>query len=158
MCTHMHMYSWTWSRPQHKDKCFKECFICQSLAATPVILATQKTEIKRIMVQSQPRQRRDHILKTPNTKKGWCNGSSSRASFQQAWGPELKTLVLPKKKKKTVRRRRMAHSPSLRAIVTPIGSKATPTTTTTPRIYEELDKDQGDPWSQQLLETRLPSY
>jgi hypothetical protein len=43
---------------------------CQWL--TPVILATQKAEIRRITVQSQPRHSwRDPISKTPNTKKDW---------------------------------------------------------------------------------------
>jgi hypothetical protein len=40
---------------------------------TPVILATQEAEIRRIVVQSQPRKivLRDPILKKPITKKGW---------------------------------------------------------------------------------------
>jgi hypothetical protein len=40
---------------------------------SPVILASQEVEIRRIVVQSQPRANslRDPILKKPNTKKGW---------------------------------------------------------------------------------------
>jgi hypothetical protein len=43
---------------------------------TLVILATQKAEIGRIEVQSQPRQivLKDSISKKPFTKKGWWNG------------------------------------------------------------------------------------
>jgi hypothetical protein len=46
----------------------------------PVILATQKAEIRRIEVQSQPEQivLRDPILKKPFTKKGWWSGSRYR--------------------------------------------------------------------------------
>jgi hypothetical protein len=44
---------------------------------TPVILATQETEIRRIMVQSQPWQIVHKTLsrKKPFTKKGWWSGS-----------------------------------------------------------------------------------
>jgi hypothetical protein len=57
---------------------------------TPVILDTQdyrdqedcslKREIRRIMVQSQPRQNswRDPISKEPITKKGWWSGFMCR--------------------------------------------------------------------------------
>jgi hypothetical protein len=47
---------------------------------TPVILATQEAEVRRITVQSQPRQTvlRDPILKKPFTKKGWWSGSQCR--------------------------------------------------------------------------------
>jgi hypothetical protein len=40
---------------------------------TPAILATQEAEIRRVTVQSQPRQivLRNPILKKPFTKKGW---------------------------------------------------------------------------------------
>jgi hypothetical protein len=59
----------------------------------PVILATQETEIRKIMVQSQPRQivPGDRILKKPITKKGWWSGSSSS-------GPKFKPQYCKKKK------------------------------------------------------------
>jgi hypothetical protein len=40
---------------------------------TPIILATQEAEIRRLMVQSQPQENslQDPISKIPNTKKGW---------------------------------------------------------------------------------------
>jgi hypothetical protein len=43
----------------------------------PAILATQEAKIRRIAVQSQPRQivLRDPISKNPITKKGWWSGS-----------------------------------------------------------------------------------
>jgi hypothetical protein len=45
-----------------------------------VILATQKAEIRRIAVQSQPRQiiRETLSQKIPNTQKGWWSGSRCR--------------------------------------------------------------------------------
>jgi hypothetical protein len=42
---------------------------------TPVIPATQEAEIRRITVQSQPRQ---ILKKKPITKKGWWSGSRCR--------------------------------------------------------------------------------
>jgi hypothetical protein len=49
---------------------------------TPVILATQEAEIRRITIQSQARANssKDPISKILNTSKGWQNGSSGRAS------------------------------------------------------------------------------
>jgi hypothetical protein len=47
----------------------------------PVILATQKAEIRRIMVQSQPRQIVHETLsqkKKPHHKKGWWSGPQCR--------------------------------------------------------------------------------
>jgi hypothetical protein len=48
---------------------------------TPVILATQEAEIRRIEVQSQPGQivLETQQQKVPNNKKGWQSGSSGRA-------------------------------------------------------------------------------
>jgi hypothetical protein len=49
---------------------------------TPIILATWETEIKRIMVWSQPRRNSSKtlpLLKIPNTKNSWWSGSSGRA-------------------------------------------------------------------------------
>jgi hypothetical protein len=56
-------------------------------AFTPIILATQEAEIRRIVVQSQPKANssQDPISKTPNPKKGWHSGSSDRVQ-----GPEFK--------------------------------------------------------------------
>jgi hypothetical protein len=46
---------------------------------TPIILATQDTESRRISVQSQPRQIvRDPISKIPNTKQSWRSWWSGR--------------------------------------------------------------------------------
>jgi hypothetical protein len=46
---------------------------------TPVILATQEVEIRRIEVQSQPRQIVLKILsQKPFTKKGWWHGSRGK--------------------------------------------------------------------------------
>jgi hypothetical protein len=50
----------------------------------PVILATQKAEIRRIEVWSQPRQTvpRDPIFKKPIRKKGWQSSSRWRLRVQ----------------------------------------------------------------------------
>jgi hypothetical protein len=48
---------------------------------TPVILAAQEAEIRKIVVQSQPGQRVQETLsqkKKPFTKKGWWSGSRCR--------------------------------------------------------------------------------
>jgi hypothetical protein len=47
---------------------------------TPVILATQEAEIRRVVVQSQPWQivRETLILKKPITQKSWWSGSRRR--------------------------------------------------------------------------------
>jgi hypothetical protein len=48
-----------------------------TLSLTPVIIATQEAEIRRIAVQSQPPQivLRDPISKNPSQKWGWWSGS-----------------------------------------------------------------------------------
>jgi hypothetical protein len=53
---------------------------------TPVILATQEAEIRRIMVQSQPGEIVCETLsqKNPTQKQGWQSGSSDRVSASQA--------------------------------------------------------------------------
>jgi hypothetical protein len=53
---------------------------------TPIILDTQEAEIKRIKVQSQPRQIVCEILsrKKPITKKSWWSGSRCRLWVQTA--------------------------------------------------------------------------
>jgi hypothetical protein len=57
---------------------------------TPVIPATQDTEIRRIVVQSQPKA---NSSQTPilgwggnknSTKQGWWNGSGGKAPVSQA--------------------------------------------------------------------------
>jgi hypothetical protein len=46
---------------------------------TPVILATQDAEIRRIVARSQPGNSLwNPILKKKITEKGWCSGSSCR--------------------------------------------------------------------------------
>jgi hypothetical protein len=53
----------------------------------PVILATEEAEIRRITVQSQPRQisSQDPVSKIPNTKKA--------GGVSQSAGPEFKALL-----------------------------------------------------------------
>jgi hypothetical protein len=61
----------------------------------PIILAIQEAEIRRIMVQSQPRQIVPETLsisQKPITEKAWWSGSRCR--------PRVQTLVPRKKKKK----------------------------------------------------------
>jgi hypothetical protein len=43
---------------------------------TPIILATQEAEIRKMVVQSQPwaNSSQDPIAKKPLTKKGWWSG------------------------------------------------------------------------------------
>jgi hypothetical protein len=70
----------------------KSCWVwCQWL--TPLIWATQETEIRRIVVQSQSRQIVCKTLsqKHPTQKKGWWSGSRCR--------PSVQIPVLQKKKK-----------------------------------------------------------
>jgi hypothetical protein len=64
----------------------------------PVILATQEAEIWKIVVwnQFQANSLQDPILKIPNTKQGWKNGSGGRTPDYQVWA---QTSVPPKKKK-----------------------------------------------------------
>jgi hypothetical protein len=64
-----------------KKKKKKERQIAGCWWLTPVILATQEAEIRRIAVQSQPKpySMRDPISKRPNTKQDWCGGSSDIA-------------------------------------------------------------------------------
>jgi hypothetical protein len=61
---------------------------------TPIILATQEADIRRIMVQNQPGQRVCENLswKRSSQKKGWWSGSRCR--------PWVQVPVLQKKKKK----------------------------------------------------------
>jgi hypothetical protein len=62
---------------------------------TPVILATQKTEIRRIMVQGQPRKIVFKTLSQKNCsqKKGWWRGYFLPVLFLTS---SLKTLTLSK--------------------------------------------------------------
>jgi hypothetical protein len=54
---------------------------CQWL--TPIILATQEAEIRRILVQSQAGQIvQDPVLKKPITKKVWWNDSRCDLEFK----------------------------------------------------------------------------
>jgi hypothetical protein len=60
---------------------------------TPVILATQEADIRRIVVQSQPRQTVQETL-------SWKNTSQKRAGgMAQGEGPEFKPQYHKKKKK-----------------------------------------------------------
>jgi hypothetical protein len=63
----------------------------------PVILATQEVEIRRIMVQSQPRANssQDSISKKTITKK-----KKKAGRVAQGVGPEFKSQYRKKKKKK----------------------------------------------------------
>jgi hypothetical protein len=65
----------------------------------PVILATQEAEIKRIVIQSQPRQIVREILsqRHPSQKKGWRSSSSSKSACLASMKPWVQTPVLPKK-------------------------------------------------------------
>jgi hypothetical protein len=61
----------------------------------PVILATQETEIRRIVVQRQPRQmvyetlsQKKKTKKTPFTKQGWWSGSRGRPCVQTPIHPK----------------------------------------------------------------------
>jgi hypothetical protein len=58
-----------------------------------ITLAIQETEIRRIMVRSQPQasSSRDPIMKKLTTKKYW---------WSQGKGPEFKPVLQKKKKKK----------------------------------------------------------
>jgi hypothetical protein len=56
---------------------------------TPVILVTQKAEIRRISVQSQPEQivpekNSSQKKKKKSQEKGWWSGSNGRLLAQQA--------------------------------------------------------------------------
>jgi hypothetical protein len=57
--------------------CFKKPNSARCQWLTPVILATQKAEIRRIMVQSQPpgKQLARPYLKNTHHNKGWWSGS-----------------------------------------------------------------------------------
>jgi hypothetical protein len=65
---------------------------------TPVILATQEAEIKRITVQSQPRQivLQDPISKKPFTKKGmveWIKVKALSSSPSTAGGEKMHRII-----------------------------------------------------------------
>jgi hypothetical protein len=60
----------------------------------PVILATQEAEIRRVTVQSQPRQRVHETLSRKPITKNWTGGVA------QGEGPEFKPQYHKKKKKK----------------------------------------------------------
>jgi hypothetical protein len=72
---------------------------------TPVILVTQKAEIRRISVQSQPEQivpekNSSQKKKKKSQEKGWWSGSNGRLLAQQALGSEFKPQCQGEKKKK----------------------------------------------------------
>jgi hypothetical protein len=58
----------------------------------PVILATQEAEIRRVTVQSQPRQRVHETLSRKPITKNWTGGVA------QGEGPEFKPQYHKKKK------------------------------------------------------------
>jgi hypothetical protein len=65
---------------------------------TSVILATQETEIRRIVVESQPGQIICKILsqKTPLPKKGWWSGSRCRPEFKPQYSKKkYSNVALP---------------------------------------------------------------
>jgi hypothetical protein len=66
-----------------------------------IIFATQKAEIRRTVVGSQPRQIVCETLsKTSNIKQGWQSDSSGRVSALASVRPGVQNPVLTKKKKK----------------------------------------------------------
>jgi hypothetical protein len=92
---------------QMNNRLFKKIIITvkkmktvQALVAhTCVILATQEAEIRRIAIQSQPRQivcETPHLKKNQNnkkktfTKKGWWNGSRCRLSLNPSTAKKRK--------------------------------------------------------------------
>jgi predicted PP-loop superfamily ATPase len=73
----------------------------------PVILATQKAEIRRIMVRSQPGQ----IVCETLAQKKKKNPSQKRAGgVIQGVGPEFKPQVLQKKKKNREKQSMILHT------------------------------------------------
>jgi hypothetical protein len=61
--------------------------------AMPVILATQEAEIRRIAVQSQPKQIVcETTSKNPITKKGWWSGSTCRPSSNPSTAKKRDTI------------------------------------------------------------------
>jgi hypothetical protein len=81
--------------------------VCWAPVAAPGILATREADIRRTVVQGQPRQKQFVRLYLANTlylatqTKIWWNGSrSGRVPAQQAWGPKFKPEYCKKKKKK----------------------------------------------------------
>jgi hypothetical protein len=105
---------WVWGQPglrsetQSQKKAGRQCL-------TPVILATQEAEIRRIAVQSQPRQivRKSLSQKIPSQKRA--------GGVAQGVGPEFKPQYCKKKKKKTYSLRKVFavfHHPSESICVT----------------------------------------
>jgi hypothetical protein len=64
---------------------------------TPVILATQEAETRRIMVQSQPRQIVCETLSQKDPSQKWAG------RVAEGVGPEFKPQTQPPQKKKTPR-------------------------------------------------------
>jgi hypothetical protein len=60
---------------------------------TPVVLAIQEAEIRRISVQSQPQANKETLIsKIPNKKQGWGSGSSGKPSKREALSSNPSTL------------------------------------------------------------------
>jgi hypothetical protein len=70
--------------------------LSQVSVLTPIILATQEAEIRRIRSNSS----RDPISKNSSQKQSWWSGSSSKSTWPayQVWGPEFKSQFWLKKK------------------------------------------------------------
>jgi hypothetical protein len=79
---------------------------------TPVILATQKAEIRRMAVRSQPwaNSLGDPISKKPFTKKGWWSGSKCRSEFKSQYCKKKKIQTLTSTKNNSTR---MSSMPSI---------------------------------------------
>jgi hypothetical protein len=69
---------------------------------TPLILATQEAEIRRIAVQSQPGQIVLETLfwKKTQQKKDWCGDSNGIVAVWQVWGPDFKPQYCQNKQAK----------------------------------------------------------
>jgi hypothetical protein len=68
--------------PQKNKKIKKQKHIARCWWLTPMILAPQDAEIRRIWVPRQPQANssRDPISKTPITKKNWLSGLSGKST------------------------------------------------------------------------------
>jgi hypothetical protein len=71
-----------------------ECFHHKDYKLTPVILAPQEAEIRRIVIQSQPRKIVHKTLSQKNSSQKWAGG------VVRGVGPEFEPQYCQKKRKK----------------------------------------------------------